>query len=109
MLEPLVLEPLRIVMRLELVPTRRPRRTVAAAIVGTRAWSTGPAIIAAAVEMVALAAPALPPISCVRSPAIVVIVTAVVVAPPPVHHVTAVAVDCDVRHVERAEGGIEGC
>ena len=89
-LEHLVLDPLRVVARLELAPTRRPRRTAAAAIVGVGAWTTGPAIIAAAVEMVALAAPALPPISCVRSPAIV-IVTAAVVAPPPVHHVTAVA------------------
>ena len=59
---------------------------------GAGAWTTGPAVIAVAVEMVALAAPALPPISCVRSPAIVVIVTAAVVAPPPVHHVAAIAV-----------------
>ena len=90
MLEHLVPDPLRVVARLELAPTRRTRRTAAAAIVGTRAWS--PAVIAPAVEMVALAAPALPPIPGVRSPAIVVIVTAAVVAPPPVHTVTEVAV-----------------
>ena len=92
MLEPLVLEPLRVVTRLELAPTRRPRRTAAAAIVGARAWSTGPALIAPVVEMVARAAPAWHPIPGVRSPAIVVIVTATVVAPPSVHPVTAVAV-----------------
>jgi len=91
-LGPLVLELLRVVTRLELAPTRRPQRTgAAAAIVGAGVWTTGPAVIAAAVEMVALAAPALHPIPCVRSPAIVVIVTAAVVAPPPVHPVTAVA------------------
>ena len=87
-----MLEPSRVVTRLELAPTRRTRRTAAAAIVGARAWSTGPAIIAPAVEIVALAAQAWHPISCVRStPAIVVIVTAAVVAPPSVHP-TAVAV-----------------
>ena len=101
MLEPLVLEPLRVVTRLELAPTRRTRRTAAAAIVGARAWSTGPAIIAPAVEIVALAAPALPPIPGVRSPAIFVIVTAAVVAPPPVHPVTAVAVAATTAPVGR--------
>ena len=95
MLEPMVLEhlvpdPLRVVARLELAPTRRTRRTAAAAIVGTRAWS--PAVIAPAVEMVALAAPALPPIPGVRSPATFVIVTAAVVAPLSVHLVTVDAV-----------------
>ena len=85
-LEHLVLEPLRVVTRLEPAPTHwRRRRTAAAAIVGAGAWSTGPAVIAAAVEMVALAAPALPPIPGVRSPATVVIVTAAVVAPTAVH------------------------
>jgi len=88
----LVLEPLRVVTRLEPTPTQRPRRTAAAAIVGAGAWTTGQAVVAPAVEMVALAAPARHPIPGIRSPAIVVIVTAAVVALPPRLHVTAVAV-----------------
>ena len=60
-------------------------------------------IIAAAIEMVAPAAPALPPIPGVRSPAIVVIVTATVVAPPPVpsvHGGCGRAFGCDSIHVD---------
>ena len=87
----LVLESLRVVARLELAPARRPRHA-AAAIAGAGAWTTGPAVVAAAVAVLALAA-VWPPLPGVLSSAIFVIVTvAVLLAPPPVHLVTAVAV-----------------
>ena len=80
----------RVVARLELAPARRPRRA-AAPITGTGAWTTGPAVVSAAVAVLALAA-VWPPLPGVRSSAIFVIVTAaVLLAPLPVHLVTAVA------------------
>jgi len=86
----LVLESLRVVARLGLAPTQRPRRA-AAAIVGAAACTTGP-VVAAAVAKVALAA-VWYPIPGVRSSAIFVIVMAAVVFPPPTEHlVTAIAV-----------------
>ena len=87
----LVLESRRVVARLKLAPARRPRRA-AAPIAGAGAWTTGPAIVAAAVAVVALAVEVWLPVPGVWSSAIFVIVTvAVLLAPPPVHLVTAVA------------------
>ena len=86
-----MLESLRVVARLKLAPARRPWHA-AAAIVGAGAWTAGPAVVAAAVAVLALAA-VWPPLPGVLSSAIFVIVTvAVLLAPPPVHLVTAVAV-----------------
>ena len=77
----LVLESLRVVARLELAPARRPRRA-AAPIVGAGAWITGPAVVAAAIAVLALAV-VWPPLPGVRSSAIFVIVTAAVLLAPP--------------------------
>ena len=87
----LVLESLRVVARLELAPSRRQRRA-AAAIFGAGAWTTGPAVVAAAVAVVTLAA-VWPPVPGIRSYAIFVIVmAAVILAPSTARLETAVAV-----------------
>ena len=87
----LVLESLRVVARLELAPSRRQRRA-AAAIFGAGAWTTGPAVVAAAVPVVTLAA-VWPPVPGIRSYAIFVIVmAAVILAPSTARLETAVAV-----------------
>ena len=86
-----MLESLRVVARLELAPTRRQRRA-AAAIFGAGAWTTGPAVVAAAVAVVTLAA-VWPPVPGIRSYAIFVIVmAAVILAPSTARLETAVAV-----------------
>ena len=90
-----MLEILRAVARLELAPTRRPRRA-AAVIEGAGAWPPSPAAAVAAVAVVALAA-VCNPVSGVRSAAVAVSVVdrataTIIVAPPTVHSVVAVAI-----------------
>ena len=90
-----MLEILRAVARLELAPTRRPRRA-AAAIEGAGAWSPSPAAAVAAVAVVVLAA-VYYPVSGIRSAAVAVSLVdrataTIIVAPPTVHSVAAVAI-----------------
>ena len=89
-----MLEILRAVARLELAPTRRPRRA-AAVIEGAGAWPPSPAAVAA-VAVVVLAA-VCDPVSGVRSAAVAVSVVdrttaTIIIAPPAVHSVVAVAI-----------------